>query len=147
MMAAANRTPLRRVSQGSLSALARSQSNLADGSTGLEFLAPAMGELAEEMEMIVTNLDSLNEISDSLDSFNEAFASYLYVMKMNTLCVEWPEVCGYDPDLSSVSYNNVQAPTAASFLHRIEERKPDVLLVFRQLMLQRIRGSGTRIRQ
>jgi DASH complex subunit DAM1 len=127
MMAAANRTPLRRVSQGSLSALARSQSNFADGSsTGLEFLAPAMGELAEEMEMIATNLDSLNEISDSLDSFNEAFASYLYVMKMNTLCVEWPEVRGYDPDLSSVSYNNMQAPTAASFLHRIEERKPDV---------------------
>lgn len=106
-----------------------------------------MGELAEEMEMIATNLDSLNEISDSLDSFNEAFASYLYVMKMNTLCVEWPEVCCYHPDLSSVFYNNVQAPTAASFLHRIEERKPDVLLVFRQLMLQRIRGSGTRIRQ
>jgi DASH complex subunit Dam1 len=147
MMAAGNRTPLRRVSQGSLSALARSQANFADGSTGLEFLAPAMGELAEEMEMIATNLDSLNEISDSLDSFNEAFASYLYVMKMNTLCVEWPEVRVYDPELSSISYDNVQAPTAASFLHRIEERKPDVLLIFRQLMLQRIRGSGTRIRQ
>lgn len=51
-----------------------------------------MSELAEEMEMMVTNLDGLNEIADSLDSFNEAFASYLYVMKMNTLCVEWPEV-------------------------------------------------------
>jgi DASH complex subunit DAM1 len=94
VMAAANRTPLRRVSQGSLSALARSQSNTIEGSTGLEFLAPAMSELAEEMEMIATNLDSLNEISNSLDSFNEAFASYLYVMKMNTLCVEWPEVRG-----------------------------------------------------
>lgn len=93
-MAAANRTPLRRVSQGSLSALARFQPNHKEGSTGLEFLAPAMSELAEEMEMIATNLDSLNEISDSLDSFNEAFASYLYVMKMNTLCVEWPEVRG-----------------------------------------------------
>ena len=97
VMSAANRTPLRRVSQGSLSALARSQSNAAGGSTGLEFLAPAMAELAEEMEMMATNLDSLNEISDSLDSFNEAFASYLYVMKMNTLCVEWPEVRGFGP--------------------------------------------------
>lgn len=42
--------------------------------------------------MMVANMDGLNEIVDSLDSFNEAFASYLYVMKMNTLCVEWPEV-------------------------------------------------------
>lgn len=89
-----NRTPLRRVSQGSLSALARSQAP-SSGSTGLEFLSPAMSELAEEMEMMVTNLDGLNEIADSLDSFNEAFASYLYVMKMNTLCVEWPEVCRF----------------------------------------------------
>lgn len=91
-MASGNRTPMRRVSQGSLSSLARSQSGMASGSTGLEFLAPAMSELAEEMETLVANLEGENELMESLDTFNEAFASYLYVMKMNTLCVEWPEV-------------------------------------------------------
>jgi hypothetical protein len=41
----------------------------------------------------------------------------------------------------------MQAPTAASFLHRIEERELDSLLVdFRQLMLRCI-GSGTRALQ
>ena len=38
-------------------------------------------------------MDGLNKLSDSLDAFNEGFASYLFVLKMNTLCVEWPEVC------------------------------------------------------
>lgn len=89
-MANANRTPLRRVSQGSLSALARSQSG-ALGSTGLEFLTPAMGDLVDEMEGLVANYEALDRLSKSLDTFNEAFASYLYVMKMNTLCVEWTE--------------------------------------------------------
>lgn len=90
-MASGNRTPLRRVSHGSLSALARSQSGSA-GSTGLEFLAPAMGDLVDEMETVLANYSTLDKLSRSLDTFNEAFASYLYVMKMNTLCVEWTEV-------------------------------------------------------
>lgn len=85
------RTPLRRVSQGSLSALARSQSQL-PGSTGLEFLEPAFIELADECELLIENVVGLNKLADSLDAFNESFASYLFALKMNTLCVEWPEV-------------------------------------------------------
>jgi DASH complex subunit DAM1 len=51
-----------------------------------------MVELADEAETLIANIDGLNTLSDSLDAFNEAFSSYLFAMKMNTLCVEWPEV-------------------------------------------------------
>jgi len=37
------------------------------------------------------NVDGLRALSASLDTFNEAFASWLYVMNMNALTVEWPE--------------------------------------------------------
>ena len=33
-------------------------------------------------------------LSASLDTFNEAFASWVYVMNMNMLPVDWPEMRG-----------------------------------------------------
>ncbi|KIM86127.1 hypothetical protein PILCRDRAFT_334292 [Piloderma croceum F 1598] len=92
-----HRTPLRRISQGSLFALSRSQS-YPDAPHGLGFLEPAMAELADETESLQANLDGLKNLSDSLKSFNESFASWLYVMNMNALTTDWP-----------------QAPTDASF--------------------------------
>jgi len=92
-----HRTPLRRISQGSLFALSRSQS-YPDAPHGLGFLEPAMSELADETEALQANLDGLKNLSDSLKSFNESFASWLYVMNMNALTTDWP-----------------QAPTDASF--------------------------------
>lgn len=85
------RTPLRRISHGSLSALARS-SNQPPGATGLEFLEPAMVELADEAATLHSNIERLNALSDALDTFNESFASYLYAMRMNAFCVEWNQV-------------------------------------------------------
>lgn len=53
-----------------------------------------MVELTDEAEALLANVDGLNALTDSLETFNESFASYLYVMNMNSLCVEWPEVLG-----------------------------------------------------
>ncbi|KAI0057124.1 hypothetical protein BV25DRAFT_1812878 [Artomyces pyxidatus] len=93
-----HRTPLRRVSQGSLFALSRSGAH-PEAPHGLGFLEPAMAELADEVDALHSNVDGLRALGDALQTFNESFASWLYVMNMNALTVEWPE-----------------APTDASFI-------------------------------
>jgi hypothetical protein len=92
-----HRTPLRRLSQGSLSRLSRSAA-YPDAPHGLGFLEPALGELLDEIETLHGNVQGLRNLSDALGSFNESFASWLYVMHMNALTTDWP-----------------QAPTDASF--------------------------------
>ncbi len=92
-----HRTPLRRLSQGSLFRLSRSGA-YPDAPHGLGFLEPAMGELLDEVETLQTNVHGLHNLSDALGTFNESFASWLYVMNMNALTTDWP-----------------QAPTDASF--------------------------------
>ena len=87
-----HRTPLRRVSQGSLLALSRSSGQHQDTPHGLGFLEPALAELADEAEALRGNVEGLRTLSASLDTFNEAFSSWLYVMNMNALTVDWPEV-------------------------------------------------------
>ncbi|KAH8990801.1 DASH complex subunit Dam1-domain-containing protein [Lactarius akahatsu] len=94
-----HRTPLRRVSQGSLLALSRSGAHPQDAPHGLGFLEPALAELADEAEALRGNVEGLRALSSSLETFNEAFSSWLYVMNMNALTVDWPE-----------------APTEASFI-------------------------------
>ncbi|KAH8113885.1 hypothetical protein DFH11DRAFT_281442 [Phellopilus nigrolimitatus] len=84
------RTPLRRLSQGSLRALSRS-GTFPDAPTGLGFLEPAMSELADEAESLHGNIAALHALSTSLESFNESFASYLYMMEMNALTTDWPQ--------------------------------------------------------
>ncbi|KAG2119209.1 DASH complex subunit Dam1-domain-containing protein [Suillus clintonianus] len=92
-----HRTPLKRVSQGSLFAFSRS-GNHPDAPHGLGFIEPVMAELVDEVEALQANVDGLRKLSNSLKTFNESFASWLYVMDMNALTVDWP-----------------QAPTDASF--------------------------------
>ena len=89
-----HRTPLRRVSQGSLSALSRS-GNYPDAPHGLGFLEPALCELADEAEALQANMEGLHNLGNALDAFNEGFASYLYVMEMNSLTTDWPQVCRF----------------------------------------------------
>jgi len=98
-----HRTPLRRVSQGSLFALSRSHQN-PDAPHGLGFIQPALSELVDEAEALHANVDSLRRLSDSLRSFNESFASWLYAIDMNALTTDW-----------------LQAPTDASF-HLADKR-------------------------
>ena len=105
------RTPLRRLSQGSLRALSRSGS-FPDAPAGLGFLEPAMAELADETETLHANLAALHALSDSLHTFNESFAAYLYAMEMNALTTDWTQVrvhlrvdrvcriCNIEPDVN-----------------------------------------------
>ncbi|KAK7048196.1 hypothetical protein R3P38DRAFT_2867926 [Favolaschia claudopus] len=91
-----SRTPLRRVSQGSLFAISASDPDTQ--SPGLGFLDAAISEFADETEHLQANVEGIRKLSESLATFNESFASWLYVMDMNALTVDWP-----------------QAPNSASF--------------------------------
>lgn len=90
-MSAHHRTPLRRVSRGSLSALSRSN-NGNSAPEGLSFLGPALETLADELDALTQNVEGLNKLGSTLQRFNESFASYLFVQKVNVFCVEWFEV-------------------------------------------------------
>ncbi|KZT24839.1 hypothetical protein NEOLEDRAFT_1134514, partial [Neolentinus lepideus HHB14362 ss-1] len=85
-----HRTPLRRISQGSLFALSRSNA-FPDAPHGLGFIEPVMSELLDEAEALQTNIEGLKQLSESLETFNEAFAGYLYMMSMNSLTVDWTQ--------------------------------------------------------
>lgn len=82
--------PLRRVSTGSLNSLARSTDRPAS-SAGLDVLAPALQDLADEVAALSTNTQRMSALHDALGQFNEGFAAYLYALKMNAFCVEWPQ--------------------------------------------------------
>jgi DASH complex subunit DAM1 len=58
-----------------------------------------MSELADETETLQANLDAPKNLSDSLKSFNESFASWLYVMNMNALTTDWPQVRSWQHQL------------------------------------------------
>ncbi|KAG6827011.1 hypothetical protein H0H92_013577 [Tricholoma furcatifolium] len=85
-----HRTPLKRVSQGSLFRLSRSQA-YPDAPHGLGFLEPAMSEFVDETEALQANIEGMKNLSESLTKFNESFASWLYIMNMNALTVDWPQ--------------------------------------------------------
>ncbi|KAF9531502.1 hypothetical protein CPB83DRAFT_849135 [Crepidotus variabilis] len=85
-----HRTPLRRVSQGSLFRLSRSGA-YPDAPHGLGFLEPAMAEFLDETETLRSNVESMKNLSASLSKFNESFASWLYIMNMNALTIDWPQ--------------------------------------------------------
>lgn len=50
-----------------------------------------MSELVDEAEGLQANVDGLRKLSQSLQTFNESFASFLYVMNMNALTMDWPQ--------------------------------------------------------
>lgn len=50
-----------------------------------------MTDLAEEVGVLQLNLENVEAVHESLHSFNENFAMYIYGLKMNAYCVEWPE--------------------------------------------------------
>ncbi|GAA98515.1 uncharacterized protein L969DRAFT_18175 [Mixia osmundae IAM 14324] len=82
-------TPIRRISRGSLSALSASRSG-ANGAP-LAHLESVFGELRDAMEDYSSHMASLCEINNGLDRFNQAFAGYLYGLKMNAYTTEYSE--------------------------------------------------------
>jgi len=85
-----HRTPLRRVSQGSLHALSRS-SNFPDAPHGLGFLTPVLAEFVDEMQTLQVNAEGIIALEKSLTKFNESFASWLYVQNMASLTLDWTQ--------------------------------------------------------
>ncbi|WWC95501.1 hypothetical protein V866_002365 [Kwoniella sp. B9012] len=83
--------PLRRVSTGSLSSLARSTDRSTSSPSGLDHLTGAMVDLSDEVATLSSNIQQMTALHDALGTFNEAFAGYLYALKMNAFCVEWPQ--------------------------------------------------------
>ncbi|KAF8761765.1 DASH complex subunit Dam1 [Rhizoctonia solani] len=96
-MAREHRTPLKRVSHGSLSALARS-TGADNGPTGLDFLEPAFAEFADEAAAMHRNIERMGDLYETLETFNESFSSFLYALNMNAYTVEWPQAPR--PDIS-----------------------------------------------
>lgn len=99
-------TPVRRVSRGSISSHHRASlsggtaagnsvgAGAGQGTTPLSFLTQAMGDLAYETATLQSNLEAIDEIQGALHTFDESFSMFLYGLKMNAFCVEWPEAPG-----------------------------------------------------
>jgi DASH complex subunit DAM1 len=52
-----------------------------------------MSEFVDEIEALQANVEGMKSLSDSLATFNESFASWLYIMNMNALTTDWPQAC------------------------------------------------------
>lgn len=92
MSRSGRRTPLRRVSQGSVVGLRHSQAFFS-GPTGLEFLEPIISDIADENEQLLKNAEEIDLISDRLEDLAHDIAGYLQAMRINAYCVDWPEAC------------------------------------------------------
>ncbi|KAF8609764.1 hypothetical protein BDV93DRAFT_153476 [Ceratobasidium sp. AG-I] len=112
-MAREHRTPLRRVSHGSLSALARS-TGTDNGPTGLDFLEPAFTEFADEAATMHRNVERMGDLYDTLETFNESFCSFLYALNMNAYTVEWPQAPRPDISFMLAEERAERAATAAA---------------------------------
>jgi DASH complex subunit DAM1 len=93
-------TPLRRVSHGSLVALARSQSAPdPDSSTydpsapsALALLGSALEQLTDEAEALAENAARNQAAADALHRFNEGFGAFMYATQMNMFGAYFPQV-------------------------------------------------------
>lgn len=54
-----------------------------------------MSEFVDEAETLQANIEGLKHLSASLEKFNESFASWLYIMNMNALTTDWPQVSAW----------------------------------------------------
>lgn len=61
-----------------------------------------MTEFLDEAEALQTNMEGIKRLSESLATFNESFASWLYVMNMNALTTDWAQVGVFNHVLESI---------------------------------------------
>lgn len=86
-------TPLRRRSESRLTEALQGQHYALDA-TRLPLdtvLSPALEELNDGLADLEQNLQHLQLMHESVTSFNESFAAFLYGIEMNAWCVEFPE--------------------------------------------------------
>lgn len=116
-----HRTPIKRISQGSLRALSRS-SSYPDAPHGLGFLTPALAELTEEMQTLQSHTQGLRNLENSLTRFNESFASWLYVQNMASLTLDWTQVHFFLIDSTRAQPHLSRPPSRHLFYSRNSEQ-------------------------
>lgn len=60
--------------------------------TGLEFLAPMMHDLADEVDQLMIHVDGMDGMSDELEELAENMAMFIQAQRMNSYCIEFPQV-------------------------------------------------------
>ncbi|KAL1922593.1 uncharacterized protein VTP21DRAFT_10132 [Calcarisporiella thermophila] len=86
----------RRVSMATSQALQLSPLSPSDQSEqpsppSLVKLEQPIEEIVESFQALCENFESLKQVHDSLIGFNEAFGSFLFGIRMNEHCIEWPQ--------------------------------------------------------
>ena len=109
-------TPLRVSSRTSLRDSQGHSTSLGYEESPLQSLEPAFAELSDSMADLEANFMHLQLMHESLLRFNESFASFLYGLKMNAFCVDFPEV-RWNLLFYRCPHTNLslQAPVAESF--------------------------------
>jgi DASH complex subunit DAM1 len=101
MFTDAPRTPLRRGSQRFLAenrpfisstSSTGSGRDVGSGASGLSELEDAFQGIADEMEIFVRNVEEMDKITDILEETAESMAIFIQAQRMNTFCVEFPQV-------------------------------------------------------
>lgn len=87
-------TPLRSASRNSIRSADYSSSYNAAGlpQPAINVLEPQFAELADSITDLEANFMHLQLMHESLSTFNDCFASFLYGLNMNAFCVNFPEV-------------------------------------------------------
>ncbi|KAG8874201.1 hypothetical protein FRB98_008584 [Tulasnella sp. 332] len=125
------RTPLRRISHGSLSNLARSQNQnpASNDPTRLNFLIPAFADLADEMASLHTNTENLNKLSQVLETFNESFATEEAQQALATLSLQPPSEPSLpddnNPDATYMTADNTIQATAIKLPSKSALKNPN----------------------
>jgi DASH complex subunit DAM1 len=101
MFTDAPRTPLRRGSQRFLAesrpfisstSSTGSGRDVGSGASGLSELEDAFQGIADEMEIFVRSVEEMDKITDILEETAESMAIFIQAQRMNTFCVEFPQV-------------------------------------------------------
>ncbi|KAE8210383.1 hypothetical protein CF327_g5741 [Tilletia walkeri] len=85
----------------------------------LAFMTAAMADLSHETSILQSNLEAVNSIHEALGVFDENFSMYLYGLKMNAFCVEWPE--------APTEENFERADKTQDFLRAQREQQSSIL--------------------
>ncbi|KAG5638400.1 hypothetical protein H0H81_000177 [Sphagnurus paluster] len=85
-----------------------------------------MSEFVDETEALQANVEGMQNLSNALATFNESFASWLYIMNMNALTTDWP-----------------QAPTDTSFLMAKRRAEQDAIKAMEAIKAKKREAEAT----